>query len=363
MLEKLQITSLLFLLSASLYAQDNTTEIEIKNYLGQLTNEDFSGTILVAKNDRIIEQRAYGFASKELDVQNKIDTKFNVASITKSFTAVAILQLYEQGKLALHQPIGQYLKDYPNERIRNSVTIHQLLTHTAGTPNFYVTDFVDKNKFFFKKVEDFVPLFVNDTLLFEPGTEYHYDAAGYVLLGLIIEKLSGKTYYEFLEQNVFVPANMPNTSAFEIDAIVENKANGYTFEGNSDSVLKRNIKYLSFASPAGFHYSTVKDLYNFSQALMNYQLLKKETVNFMIEPRVKGYNTYLGYGIDVDTRYDEIVLGHSGGFFGMSGEYIFFPNSNYTVTILSNVDTDIDSGMAMVSDFFKKLIAGKMQEK
>lgn len=354
---------LVLLCSLSVFGQKSQTDMEIKKFLDQLTEENFSGTILVAKNDKIIEQRAYGFASKEFDVKNKIDTKFNIASITKSFTAVAILQLFEQGKIDLHQPIGKYLKDYPNERIRSSVTIHQLLTHTAGTPNFYVTNFVDKPKFKFKKVEDFVPLFVDDTLLFEPGTEYHYDAAGYVLLGLIIEEVTGKSYYDYLEENVFLPAKMKNTSAFEIDAIVENKANGYTFEGNPDSELKRNTKYLSLASPAGFHYSTVNDLFNFSRALMNYDLLKKETVDLMIKPRVKGYNTFLGYGIDIDERYPKTILGHSGGFYGMSGEFIYFPELNYTVTVLSNVDADMRSGKAMVPDFFKTLIAGEMQRK
>ncbi len=353
----------IFLLACSIPAlAQNTTDTEINTFLNQLTDEDFSGTILVAKNDNLIEERAYGLASKEFGAKNTIDTKFNVASITKSFTAVAILQLYEQGKLDLHQPIGAYLKEYPNERIRSSVTAHQLLTHTAGTPNFYVTNFLDKNKFQYKKVDDFVPLFVEDTLLFEPGTEYHYDAAGYVLLGLIIEQLSGKTYYEYLEENIFTPAQMNKTEAHEIDAIVENKATGYTFGENMAGELKKNTNYLSFASPGGFHYSTVHDLFNFSRALMNYKLLKKETVDFMIAPKVKGYNTFLGYGIDVDERYPEIILGHSGGFYGMSGEYFYFPDSGYTVTILSNVDTEMDSGTAMVSVFFKTLIAGKMEE-
>lgn len=362
MIEKL--SKVIFLLACSIpVLAQNSTETEIASFLDQLTEEDFSGTILVAKNDTVIEERAYGFASKEFGVKNNIDTKFNVASITKSFTAVAVLQLYEQGKLDLHQPIGAYLKEYPNKRISNSVTAHHLLTHTAGTPNFYVTNFLDKNKFKYKKVKDFVPLFVEDTLLFEPGTEYHYDAAGYVLLGLIIEQLSGKTYYEFLKENIFSPAQMTKTAAYEIETIVENKATGYTLGENMSGELKKNTRYLSFASPGGFHYSTVHDLFNFSRALMNYKLLKKETVELMIAPKVQGYNTFLGYGIDVDERYPEIILGHSGGFYGMRGEYFYFPDSGYTVTILSNVDTEMDSGTAMVSGFFKTLIAGKMKKR
>ncbi|WP_092544845.1 serine hydrolase domain-containing protein [Zunongwangia mangrovi] len=360
---KFSISLIILFTTLNFFSQDNSQiNSKIHSFLSDLTSEDFSGAILVAKNDSIIEHRAYGLASKELNVKNKIDMKFNIASITKSFTAVAILQLYEQRKIDLNTPIGKYLKDYPNEKVRNSVTIDQLLTHTAGLPNFYVTNFLEKCKFKYKQVKDFLPLFVNDTLLSEPGTQYHYDAAGYVLLGLIIEKVTGENYYDYLEKNVFEKADMSNTTAFEIDAIIENKANGYTFAGDTSKPLKNNIYYLSKASPGGFHYSTVEDLYNFNKSLFNYKLLNKKSVDLMIEPKVKGYNTHLGYGIDVDQRYDEPILGHSGGWYGVSGEIIYFPKSDYTITILSNVDTDSDSGKAMVTDFFKTLIAGNFEQ-
>jgi CubicO group peptidase (beta-lactamase class C family) len=302
-------------------------------------------------------------ASKELDVKNKIDTKFNIASITKTFTAVAILQLYEEGKIDLNTPIGKYLKDYPNEKVKNSVTISQLLTHTAGLPNFYVTNFLDKCKFKFKEVKDFVPLFVNDSLLSEPGTEYNYDAAGYVLLGLIIEEITGANYYDYLKENIFRKAKMTNTAAYDVDAVIKNKANGYTFAGDTTKPLKNNVFYLSKASPGGFHYSTVEDLFNFNKALFSYKLINKKTVDLMIEPRVKGYNTHLGYGIDVDKRYNETILGHSGGWYGISGEIIYLPESDYTITILSNVDSSMDSGKSMVSDFFKVLLSGNIEKK
>lgn len=148
---------------------------EIEVFLNELTEKEFSGSILVAKGDKILHKRSYGLASKELKVKNETDTKFNIASITKTFTAVAILQLYEEGKIDLNTPIGKYLKDYPNEKIRESATISHLLTHTAGLPNFYVTNFLDKCKFDFKEVSDFLPLFENDGLLAEPGEEYNYD--------------------------------------------------------------------------------------------------------------------------------------------------------------------------------------------
>lgn len=271
---KFLILLLFIFTTPKFYSQsDNNIENKIDSFLNDLTEEEFSGTVLVSKNNNVIQKRAYGLASKELGVKNKIDTKFNIASIIKTFTAVAILQLYEQGKIDLNTPIGEYLKDYPNEKVRNSVTISQLLTHTAGLPNFYVTNFIDRCKFEFKEVKDFVPLFVNDSLLSEPGTEYNYDAAGYILLGLIIEEVTGTNYYDYLKENIFRLAKMPNTAAYDVDAIIENKANGYTFAGDTTKPLKNNIFYLSKASPGGFHYSTVEDLFNFNKALFDHKLL------------------------------------------------------------------------------------------
>ncbi len=332
---------------------------EIKSYLDSLTQEDFSGAILVAKDNEVIEQRAYRLANMEFGVKNKIDTKFNIASITKMFTSVATLQLYQQGKITLDQPIGKYLKDYPNKAVRDSVTIHQLLTHTSGTPNFYITKLIETNKLKYRKVEDFVPLFVNDSLLFKPGSSYHYNAAGFVILGLIIEEVSDQNYYEYLENNVFTPAKMHNTHALEIDSIVLNKASGYTSFFGESKELKHNHYYLSKASPGGFHYSTINDLFNFSKALRNYTLLSEETTKLMFEPKVKGYNTNLGYGIDVDLRYNQPILGHSGGWYGVRGELMDFMESNYTVVILSNIDDNGKSGASRVADFFKSLIAKK----
>lgn len=274
---KFLILFLFIFTTPKFYSQSDTNiENKIDLFLNDLTEEEFSGTVLVSKNNNVIQKRAYGLASKELDVKNKIDTKFNIASITKTFTAIAILQLYEQGKIDLNTPIGEYLKDYPNKKVRNSVSISQLLTHTAGLPNFYVTNFLDRCKFEFKEVKDFLPLFVDDPLFSEPGTEYNYDAAGYVLLGLIIEEVSGTNYYDYLKENVFLIAKMPNTAAYEVDEIVENKANGYTFAEDTTKPLKNNIFYLSKASPGGFHYSTVEDLSNFIKALFDQKLLEEK---------------------------------------------------------------------------------------
>jgi len=332
---------------------------KIASYLDTLSQKNFSGVILVAHNDQIIEKRAYGKANIEFNVENSIDTKFNIASISKLFTAVATLQLYEQNQLSLNIPIGEYLPDYPNKIVRDSVTVHQLLTHTSGLNNFYVADLNKIKNLEYKKIADFVPLFVNDSLLSKPGTKYNYSATGMVLLGLIIEELSGISYYDYLKENIFEPAKMTNTTELEIDSIVYNKASGYTSMFGENKILSKNDYYLTKASPAGFHYSTAEDLFNFSRALKNHKLLKSEITKLMFTPKVKGYNTHIGYGIDVDQRYNQTILGHSGGWFGIHCELMDFMAYNYTIVILSNIDDGGKQGASKVANFFKQLIAQK----
>jgi len=345
------------------FGQSNSKiETKITSFLDNLNQDEFSGTVLVAHNDKILEERAYGLASIEYNVKNTVDTKFNIASITKLFTAVATLQLYEQGKIKLNSPIGAYLPDYPNKFVRDSVTVHQLLTHTSGLNNFYVADSDKMKNLDYKKISDFVPIFANDTLLSKPGTKYNYSATGMVVLGLIVEKVSGKNYYDYLRENIFKPSEMPNTTELEIDSIVNNKASGYTSMFGENTTLKKNDYYLTKASPGGFHYSTISDLFNFSKALRNNKLLKKETTELMLAPKVKGYNTHLGYGIDIDQRYNQTIIGHSGGWYGIHCELMDFMNDHYTVVVLSNIDDGGKNGASKVIDFFKNLIGDKKLE-
>jgi len=354
---RIKISLLFTLIFSSTYSQ--TTNSQIKNYLDNLKDSEFSGAILVAENDQIIDKRAYGLSSIEYDVKNKIDTKFNIASITKMFTAIAALQQYEQGKIDLNEPIGKYLPEYPNEIVRNSVTVHQLLTHTSGLNNFYVNDLDKIKNSEYEEISDFVPLFANDTLLSKPGTKYNYSGTGFVVLGLIIEKVSGENYYDYIKNNLLETAEMNSTSEIQVDSIVKNKASGYTSGFGQNEKLQKNDYYLTKASPAGFYYSTLDDLYRFSKALRNYKLLDKETTDLMLEPKVKGYNTDLGYGIDIDNRYNQTIVGHSGGWYGIHCELMDFMDDNYTIVILSNIDDGGKTGASKVADFFKNLIAEK----
>lgn len=348
--------AIVFLFIGSLiFGQSKDSQIE--TFLDSLDTTGFSGAILVAHDNKIIEKRAFGLASIEYNIKNKVDTKFNLASITKMFTAVSTLQLYEKGLVDLNIPIGKYLPDYPNKLVRDSVTIHQLLTHTSGHNN--KVSLLDTNSLNFKSVTDFAKLFINDTLLSKPGTKYDYSGSGFVILGLIIEKVSKQNYYDYVKENIFKPADMTNATELEIDSVVQNKASGYTTFFGENVIPKRNDYYLSKASPAGFHYATVEDLFKFSKALRNGILLKRTTTELMFEPKVMGYNTNLGYGIDIDLRYNQTIQGHSGGWYGIHNELMDFMEDKYTVVILSNMDDNGKTGASMVADFFRVLIAEK----
>ncbi len=197
-----------------------------------------------------------------------------------------------------------------------------------------------------------------ESRLFFQGSKYEYNGGGFVLLGLIIQEVTGESYYDYLQKNIFDPLGMNHTKALEIDGINYNTAEGYSIYINKDKSLAHNYYYISKASGASAHYSTAEDLFKFSKALRNYQLLSKNTTDLMLEPKVKGYNTFLGYGIDIDKKYEETIVGHSGGWYGIRCEWMDFLDSDYTVIILSNIDND---GKEEVSNFFKSKLT-KMKE-
>ena len=355
------LTALLFLLTAIVCEaqSDNDKLGQITDYLNYLSPTQFSGVILIEKNDNILFENSYGYASVEHKIENRINTLFNIASITKTLTAVATLQLVEKGLLNLEVPIGKYLPDYPNQAVRDSVTAHQLLTHTSGLNNFLVDDYKDKGKLDLREVSDHLPFFVSKPLLFSPGSKYSYSAAGYVVLGLLIEKLSGSSYHRYINNNVLVKAGMKNTMVIPIDSIVKNTASGYTsYFGESDH-LSKNDSFLGIANPAGFYYSTSKDLLKFTRALKGYRLLSEMLTKKMMSPLVQGYHTNYGYGLSIDDRFDQRIVGHTGGWYGIQSELMHFEKDNITVVVLSNVDTDEDSGMNKVSNYIKHILANK----
>lgn len=350
----------LFLSTNISFAQNEDEKLpDIIDYLKELSYPEFSGVVLLAKGDNVLFEKAYGYSSIEYEVKNTVNTLFNTASITKTMTAVAALQLVDKGLLDLDTPVGVYLPDYPNPIVRDSVTTYQLLTHTSGLNNFFVDESKNIGKLDIKEVKDYLPFFASKPLLFSPGSKYAYSAGGYIVLGVLIENLSGEDYHEYMYNHVFKTAGMENTVAVPLDSIMKNKASGYTsYFGESDN-LSKNDTFLEFANPAGFYYSTTNDILRFFEALKDYRLISEKLTKKMMSPLVKGYYTNYGFGISVDKRWEQTIVGHTGGWYGVQCELMYFEKDEITAIILSNVDTAEGKGMNKISNYIKHVLANK----
>ena len=225
---------------------------------------EFSGAVLLAKGDQVLFRDAVGAASRETGAPNTPDTKFNLGSINKAFTRLAIEQLAAEGKLALTDTVDKYVPEFPAESARR-ITIAQLLEHRGGTGDFFGPKYAAYDHGRLRNLRDWLPLFADAPLEFEPGARQRYSNAGYLLLGLVIEKVSGRSYDDYVRERIFKPAGMNDTDAYPVDAAIANRASGYTRE---DGKLTDNRRQLPWrGSSAGGGYSTVDDLRRFAGAL------------------------------------------------------------------------------------------------
>ena len=291
---------------------------------------DFSGALLVARHGNVLLQRAWGRADRKSGTANTVRTKFRVGSMNKMFTAVATLQLVEAGKLALDDPIGKHLPDYPNRELASKVTVRHLLTHTGGTGDIFGPEY-DEHRLQLRDHGDYVDLYGSRPLGFEPGSRWEYSNYGFVLLGALIEAVSGVSYYDYVREHVFRPAGMTSTDSLPESEDVPGRAVGYT--GTSGSRLP-NTDWLPWRGmAAGGGYSTVGDFLRFAQALSSGKLISRTTLAKATSPQRQGY----GYGFVVG-RQPSRHYGHGGGAPGMNGELRIFPQLGYVVVGLSNLD-------------------------
>lgn len=314
-------------------------------YLKRLVAGDvFSGSVLIAKNGNPIFQNAYGLASKAYNVPNRIDTKFNLGSMNKMFTAVAIAQLVEQGKLSFEDTVGKILPDYPNKEVAEKVKIHHLLTHTSGLADYFTPKFFETTKQRFKAVNDYLPLFVDEPLLFQPGQRMSYSNAGFMLLGAIIEKVSGQDYFTYVREHIYKPAGMKDTDAYEMDHDTPNLAIGYTNEGEDGRFIpgpRANNLYLHVVKggPAGGGFSTAPDLLKFANALTGHKLLSPRYTDIVMTGKVDASpGVKYGYGFFCSEVNGKRRIGHSGGFPGINSELDIHLDTGYTIIVMSNYD-------------------------
>jgi CubicO group peptidase (beta-lactamase class C family) len=317
---------------------------EIERHIAKAAADDrFSGVALVARGDRVIFHKAYGLADKAHNIPNKLDTKFNLGSMNKMFTSVAIAQLVQAGKLSYDSTLDKVLPEYPNKEVAAKITVHQLLTHTSGLGDFFKPEFF-QNREKYRNPKDYFPVFANDKLRFEPGTSWSYSNAGFIVLGAVVENASGQNYFEYVRDHVFTPAGMKDTGSYAVHDIVPNLGTGYTRFGSGDPLgiepRRNNVLTMPMqGSPAGGGYSTAPDLWKFTQALranklINAELTEKVTGGKVDTPMGSKY----AYGFIEETIDGKSVRGHSGGAPGINSYLNIFWDGSYTVIVQGNYD-------------------------
>lgn len=318
---------LILLMVCPLWAQELNDKID--ELMVQFINLDqFSGSVLLAKDGEILYAKAFGEADKDFHVNNTLNTKYNIGSIGKTFTGISIMQLAEQNKLNVSDPVIKHLIDFP---YGDKITIHHLLSHTAGTFNYFAHPDFAQQMFRIRSVGDALPLIYDQELRFEtPGEQFSYSNSGIVILGAIIEKLSGQTYADYLKQNILTPAGMNDTGINYLEDIVENRAVGYTKSISGE--FKRNIFRVPPANADGGIETTVLDMLKYDQALYGSTLLNEKSKQKMFTPNLEKY----GYCFGITEKFGNIIVGHGGGTSGVSAAFHRYLDDRYVIIVMAN---------------------------
>jgi len=289
----------------------------------------FSGSVLIAKNGKILLCKGYGMANYEHDITNKPQTIFRLGSISKQFTSMLVMQLQEKGLLHVNDSLSKYIPDYPSG---DKITIHHLLTHTAGIPNYVSFSLPEYKNEKIKPhtIEQIIEIFKNKPLEFKAGEKHSYSNSGYTLLSYIIEKASGKKYEIILKENIFDPLNMKHSGYDNYSRIIKNRASGYDIV--DDDLANASYIDMSFPTGAGGLYSTVEDLYIWDQALYTEKLVSRKTLNEIFTPFINEY----GYGWRIKSLFNHTQITHSGLIDGFATDIHRYPDDNICIIVLSN---------------------------
>lgn len=309
------------------------TKLEKDSAAGQ-----FSGAVMLVHNGKTEFSGAYGLADREKKIPNKLNTRFRIGSMNKMFTATSILQLVQAGKIKLEDPLGKYLTDYPNKDVATKVTIHHLLTHTGGTGDIFTPEY-QAHRLELKTLQDYEKLYGERGLKFEPGSKWEYSNYGFILLGLVIEKVSGQSYYDYVQEHVFKPAGMTGTGSEPEDVAVPDRSIGYTQMG-SPAEWRPNTDTLPYrGTSAGGGYSTVEDLVKFATALLDHKLLNEHYTELLTTGKVETpAGDKYAYGFSDSIRDGVRSVGHNGGAPGQNGDLKIYPQLGRIVVALANQD-------------------------
>lgn len=315
---------------------------EISGFVDRLAAaEVFSGTVLVSRGGLPIYTAAHGLADRNHRVPNRLDTKFNLGSMNKMVTAVAIAQLVEAGKLSFKDGVDKYLggKGWTKADLAK-VRIEHLLTHTSGLGSYFNETYRRTARQLLRKLDDYKPLVAEETLAFEPGSRWSYSNTGFLLLGAVIEAVTGRDYFDHVRERVYAAAGMKNSDAYDIDLVVPNLAIGYSPERAADGRRWRanTFEHVIRGGPAGGGYSTVEDLLLFAEALRSGRLVSRATADTLWAPKPELSSPEYGFGFGTDRDALGRSVGHSGGFPGISSVLDIYPEASVNVAVLSNVD-------------------------
>ena len=312
----------------------------------------FAGAVVVTRNRTRVFGGAYGLADRERGVANRLDTRFRNGSMNKMFTAVAVLTLVQAGKLSLQDPVGKYVPGL-QDRSLAAATIHQLLTHTGGAGDVFGPEFFD-NRQSLREHGDYVRLFAARPPLFEPGSRWMYSNFGFVLLGAVVERVSGQSYYDYVAAQVYAPAGMNSTGSEPEDRVVERRAIGYV--KRPGGVWLSNVPTLPYrGTAAGGGYTTVEDLARFAEALTSRRLLDAKHTELLLSGKVDAMDGRYAYGFIERRIGGRSSIGHGGNAPGMDGELLIFPSNGYVIAVLSNLD-------APAAQFTAEFIANRLPD-
>lgn len=327
---------------------------EIKAYSDKLAkNEVFSGTILLAKGNKVLFTAAHGLASRRYDVKNNLNTMFQIGSMNKMFTSVAILQLIETGKISLDDSLTKFIdRNLLGKGDFNKIRISHLLSHTSGIGNMDGFNEV-QNKV--RSLKDIRHLYRSIETTFEPGSQWRYSNTGMILLGQIIEEVTGNSYFDHINEHVYQKANMQNSGSFDLDVPVKNTARNYWYSVETGKITE-NLMYQSVkGGPAGGGYSTVGDLHKFALAMQTGKLLNTQLSNEALTAKPELNAPNWGYGFSVRGSKGNQVVGHNGAHLGMTARLNMYQDKGYILVVLGNYQSSSWPIVAKVEQLVNQL--------
>jgi CubicO group peptidase (beta-lactamase class C family) len=311
---------------------------QLRAYLERLAARDvFSGTVLLAKGGTPLYSAAFGEANKDFGVRNTVETKFNLGSMNKMFTAVAVMQLVEAGKVSLEDTLGRFMPaGSMRPDVRSKVRVKHLLSHTSGLGSYFTDEWNRQSRALYRTVSDWIPLVSKETLAFEPGTRWSYSNTGMLLLGKVIEAASGKDYFDYIRERITGPTGMVNTDAYELDRVNRNLALGYdpVFRNGAREWQNNLFMHVIRGGPAGGGYSTVADLTRFATALKGGKLVSVAGFQTLTTAKPELGSPRYGFGFFVEP--DPRIAQHSGGFPGINSQLDIYLDNDYTIAVMSN---------------------------